>query len=564
MLNFIEEIITHDIETGKHKTIITRFPPEPNGYLHIGHAKSICLNFGLGLEFHGKTNLRFDDTNPTKEDIEYVDSIKEDVKWLGFTWAEERYASDYFQKIYDLTVKLIKKGLAYIDDSTAEQIAAMKGTPILAGTDSPHRNRSIEENLRLFEEMKGGKHAEGALTLRAKIDMASPNMQMRDPLLYRIKFATHHQTGDKWCIYPMYDYAHPISDAIEHITHSLCTLEFEVHRPLYEWTIENLELFPSRQIEFARLNLTYTVMSKRKLLQLVQNKLVDGWDDPRMPTISGLRRRGYTASALREFASRIGIAKRENLIDVELLEFCLREDLNKTAHRLMAVLNPLKVVISGQLSVVGGQVQEENLSVQNFGLLLSTVEMENNPENEADGKRNIPFSNEIYIEREDFMEIPVKGYHRLVPGGYVRLKGAYIIRHEATLKDAEGNITEIHCKYIPESKSGNDQSGLKVKGVCHWVSIAHAVEAQCNLYDKLFTEKEPDSDKERPFTDFINPESLKILPKIYVEPSVKDLKPGTTVQFFRHGYFCVDKNSTSEHPVFNRTVTLKDLWKPGI
>ncbi len=545
MLNFIEEIITQDLETGKHKTIITRFPPEPNGYLHIGHAKSICLNFGLGIEFMGKTNLRFDDTNPTKEDIEYVDSIKEDVKWLGFEWAEERYASDYFQEIYDLTVKLIQKGLAYVDPSTPEEIAALKGTPTQAGTDSPYRTRSVEENLRLFLEMKDGKHAEGSMTLRAKIDMASPNMQMRDPLLYRIKFATHHQTGDKWCIYPMYDYAHPISDAIENITHSLCTLEFEVHRPLYEWTIENLELFPSRQIEFARLNLTYTVMSKRKLLQLVQNKLVSGWDDPRMPTISGLRRRGYTPAALREFAIRIGIAKRENLIDVELLEFCLREDLNKTAQRLMAVLNPLKVVIT---NYPVGQVEE--------------VSLENNPENEADGKRNVPFSNEIYIEQEDFMENPMKGYHRLTPGGYVRLKGAYIIQHQETVYHADGTIKEIRCNYIPESRSGNDQSGLKVKGVSHWVSVAQAVEAQCNLYNKLFTEKEPDTDKERSFTELINPDSLKVLPKIFIEASAKELLPGTTVQFLRHGYFCVDKDSTKDAMIFNRTVTLKDLWKP--
>ncbi len=549
MLNFIEEIITHDLETGKHKTIITRFPPEPNGYLHIGHAKSICLNFGLGIEFMGKTNLRFDDTNPTKEDIEYVDSIKEDVKWLGFEWAEERYASDYFQEIYDLTVKLIKKGLAYVDPSTAEEIAASKGTPTQAGTDSPYRTRSVEENLRLFLEMKDGKHAEGSMTLRAKIDMASPNMQMRDPLLYRIKFATHHQTGDKWCIYPMYDYAHPISDAIENITHSLCTLEFEVHRPLYEWTIANLDLFPSRQIEFARLNLTYTVMSKRKLLQLVQNKLVEGWDDPRMPTISGLRRRGYTPSALREFATRIGIAKRENLIDVELLEFCLREDLNKTSQRLMAVLNPLKVII-------------ENYPEKE----LRKARIENNPENESKTYRWVRFLREIYIEQEDFMENPVKGFHRLVPGGYVRLKSAYIIQHKETIYNADGTIKEIRCNYIKESRSGNDKSGLKVKGLSHWVSVELAIEAQCNLYDKLFTEKEPDSVKDKSFTELLNPDSLKILPKIFIEASIKTkkLKPGTTFQFLRHGYFCVDKNSTNEHTVFNRTVTLKDLWKPSV
>ena len=544
-LNFIEEIVEHDLEQGKHTNILTRFPPEPNGYLHIGHAKSICLNFGLAKRFGGKTNLRFDDTNPTKEDIEYVDSIREDVEWLikplGVHWSEERYASDYFDKTYELTLNLIKKGLAYIDDSTAEEVAAMKGTPTQAGVNSPYRSRSIEENLDLFERMKNGEFKDGARILRAKIDMTSPNMHLRDPILYRIKHAHHHQTGDKWCIYPMYDYAHPISDALENITHSICTLEFEVHRPLYEWTIKNLELYPSRQIEFARLNLTYTIMSKRKLLHLVEGKHVNGWDDPRMPTISGLRRRGYTPQSLHEFADRIGVAKRNNMIDVSLLEFCLREDLNKKAQRVMAVLNPLKVVIT-------------NYEGTEF------VDIENNPEDENAGKRKVPFSSEVYIEREDFEENPPKGYHRLSPEGYVRLKGAYIIKHVETVKNTEGVITELHCEYIPTSRSGNDQSGLKVKGVSHWVSVATAVEAECRLYDRLFTVEEPDNDKEKSFLEFINPNSLEVLPKIYAEPMVKELKVGQAVQFLRHGYFCVDQDSNADRFVFNRTVTLKDSW----
>ena len=542
-LNFIEEIIENDLESGKHTTITTRFPPEPNGYLHIGHAKAICLNFGLGIKFHGKTNLRFDDTNPAKEDIEYVDSIREDVKWLGFKWAEERYASDYFQEIYDFTVKLIQKGLAYIDDSTAEQIAELKGTPTKAGTDSPFRSRSVDENLAMFEGMKNGQFTEGSKILRAKIDMASPNMLLRDPVIYRIKFANHHQTGDKWCIYPMYDYAHPISDAIEGITHSVCTLEFEVHRPFYDWTIKNLDLFPSRQIEFARLNLTYTIMSKRKLMELVQQKLVNGWDDPRMPTISGLRRRGYTPASLREFANRIGIAKRDNMIDVGLLEFCVREDLNKTSTRLMAVLNPLKVILT------------------NYREGSEILEIDNNPEDENAGKRAVPFSKELYIEQDDFMENPPKGYFRLSPNGMVRLKGAYIIQHEATIKDANGNISEIHCRYIPESKSGNDQSGLKVKGVTHWVSAATALTAECRIYDRLFTVESPDGDKDHHFLEFLNPNSLQILDKIYIEPSAKDLKIGQQVQFLRHGYFCIDPDTEGSNLVFNRTVTLKDSFK---
>jgi glutaminyl-tRNA synthetase len=542
-LNFIEEIIENDLETGKHTSILTRFPPEPNGYLHIGHAKSICLNFGLGLKYGGNTNLRFDDTNPAKEDIEYVDSIREDVKWLGFEWIEERYASDYFQKIYDLTTYLIEKGLAYVDDSTTEQIAEMKGTPTKVGVDSPYRSRSIAENLQLFEDMKNGKCAEGSRILRAKIDMTSPNMLLRDPVIYRIKFAHHHQTGDKWCIYPMYDYAHPISDAIEGITHSVCTLEFEVHRPFYEWAIKNLDLFPSRQIEFARLNLTYTIMSKRKLMELVQNKIVKGWNDPRMPTISGLRRRGYTPASLREFANRIGIAKRDNIIDVSLLEFCVREDLNKTSLRLMAVLNPLKVVLT------------------NYTEGSEFLEIDNNPEDENAGKRLVPFSKEVYIEQDDFMEDPPKGYFRLKPNGMVRLKGAYIIEHQETIKDAEGNITELHCRYIPESKSGNDQSGLKVKGVTHWVSAATALAAECRIYDRLFTVESPDGDKDHHFMEFLNPNSLQVLDTIYIEPSAKDLKIGQQVQFLRHGYFCLDPDTEGGHLVFNRTVTLKDSFK---
>lgn len=547
-LNFIEEIIENDLETGKHKSIITRFPPEPNGYLHIGHAKSICLNFGLAKSYQGKTNLRFDDTNPTKEDIEYVDSIREDVKWLiedmPMQWSEERYASDYFQTIYDLTITLIKKGLAYIDHSTAEEMAVLKGTPTQAGKDSPYRNRSVEENLSLFEQMKSGVLPDGTCVLRAKIDMASPNMLLRDPVIYRIKHAHHHQTGDAWCIYPMYDYAHPISDAIENITHSICTLEFEVHRPFYEWTIKNLDLFPSRQIEFARLNLTYTIMSKRKLMHLVTEGVVNGWDDPRMPTISGLRRRGYTSASLREFANRIGIAKRDNMIDVGLLEFCVREDLNKNAQRVMAVLNPLKVIIDNW---------EEGK--------IDQVEIENNPEDENGGKRLVPFGKEIWIEQEDFMEEPPKKYFRLTPGGYFRLKGAYIIQHVSTVKNTEGGIEAIHCVYIPESRSGNDQSGIKVKGVGHWVNAATAATAECRIYDRLFSVENPDGDKEKSFLEFVNPNSLTVLETIYVEPSVKDLAVNDRVQFLRHGYFAVDKDSSADKIVFNRTVTLKDSWK---
>lgn len=542
-LNFIEEIVEADIAAGKHDgRVLTRFPPEPNGYLHIGHAKAICLNFGLAQRYNGKTNLRFDDTNPVKEDVEYVDSIKEDVKWLGFEWAEELYASDYFDKLYELAVELIKQNLAYVDDSTAEEIAVQKGTPTEPGVANEFRSRSIEENLQLFADMKAGKYPDGAKVLRAKVDMASPNMHLRDPLMYRIKHAHHHRTGDAWCIYPMYDFAHGQSDAIENITHSICTVEFIPHRPLYEWFIEQLGLFPSKQYEFARLNLNYTVMSKRKLLQLVEEGHVDGWDDPRMPTISGLRRRGYTPASIREFCERIGVAKRENMIDVGLLEFCIREDLNKTAWRRMAVLDPVKLVITnypeGQEEIFHG---------------------ENNPEAEGgDGSREFPFGREIWIEREDFMEVPAKKYFRLSIGGMVRLKNAYIIKGESVVKDADGNITEIHCTYLPESQSGNDTSGLTVKGTIHWVSVAHGKTAEVRLYDRLFQVEDP-SNEDGDFKDYINPNSLQIISAV-TEPDLANAKVGTPVQFMRKGYFTLDKTSTPDKLVFNRTVTLKDGW----
>jgi glutaminyl-tRNA synthetase len=543
-LNFIEEIVEEDIANGKNGgRILTRFPPEPNGYLHIGHAKSICLNFGLALKYNGKTNLRFDDTNPVKEDVEYVDSIKEDVKWLGFEWANEFYASDYFDKLYDLAVALIKQGLAYVDDSSAEEIAAQKGTPTEPGVANEYRSRSVDENLQLFADMKAGKYPDGAKVLRAKLDLASTNMHLRDPLMYRIKHTHHHRTGDAWCIYPMYDFAHGQSDAIEEITHSICTVEFIPHRPLYDWFIEKLNLFPSKQYEFARLNLNYTVMSKRKLLQLVEENHVDGWDDPRMPTISGLRRRGYTPASIREFCERIGVAKRENMIDVGLLEFCIREDLNKTAWRRMAVLDPVKLVITnypeGQEEIFHG---------------------ENNPEVEGgDGSREFPFSKELWIERDDFMEVPTKKYFRLGIGLMVRLKSAYIIKGESVVKDADGNITEIHCTYIPESQSGNDTSGINVKGTIHWVSVAHAKTAEVRLYDRLFQVEDP-SNEDGDFKDYINPNSLHVLPAVYIEPDLANAKVGTPVQFMRKGYFTLDKNSTPDKLVFNRTVTLKDSW----
>ncbi|GGB15882.1 glutamine--tRNA ligase/YqeY domain fusion protein [Mucilaginibacter rubeus] len=543
-LNFIEEIVEEDLAAGKNDNrVLTRFPPEPNGYLHIGHAKSICLNFGLAKKYNGLTNLRFDDTNPVKEDIEYVDSIKEDVKWLGFDWANELYASDYFDQLYNFAVELIKNNLAYVDDSTAEEIAAQKGTPTEPGTPNQYRSRSVEENLQLFADMKDGKYPDGAKVLRAKVDLASPNMHLRDPLMYRIKHAHHHRTGDKWCIYPMYDFAHGQSDAIEEITHSICTLEFVPHRPLYDWFIEKLNIFPSKQYEFARLNLNYTVMSKRKLLQLVNENYVDGWDDPRMPTISGLRRRGYTPASIREFCERIGVAKRENMIDVGLLEFCIREDLNKTAWRRMAVLDPVKLILDnypeGETEVMHG---------------------ENNPEVEGgDGGRDIPFGRELWIEREDFMEVAPKKFFRLGIGLMVRLKNAYIIKGESIVKDADGNITEIHCSYLPESKSGHDTSGINVKGTIHWVSVEHAKTAEVRLYDRLFQVEDP-SNEDGDFKDYINPNSLHVLSTVYIEPDLVNAELGKPVQFMRKGYFTLDKNSTDDKLVFNRTVTLKDGW----
>lgn len=541
-LNFIEQIIEDDIASGKNDgRVLTRFPPEPNGYLHIGHAKSICLNFGVAKKYGGATNLRFDDTNPVTEDTEYVESIKEDVQWLGFQWANEFYASDYFDNLYSFAKTLINKGLAYVDESTSEEMAALKGTPVEAGKDSPYRSRSVEENLALFEEMKAGKHAEGSMVLRAKIDMASSNMLMRDPIIYRIKFAHHHRTGDKWCIYPMYDFAHGQSDSIEKITHSICTLEFIPHRELYDWCIENLEIFPSKQYEFARLNLTYTVMSKRKLLQLVNEKYVSGWDDPRMPTISGLRRRGYTPESIRDFCDRIGIAKRDNLIDVSLLEFCVREHLNKVATRVMAVLDPLKVVITNY-----EEGKKEDLHI------------ENNPEDPESGTRVVPFSREILIEKDDFMENPPKKYFRLAVGQMVRLKGAYIIRCDEAIKDEAGEIIELRCSYIENSKSGQDTSGIHVKGTIHWVSIVDAVEAEVRMYDRLFKVEDPSSE-EGDFKDYINQDSLQLV-KAYVEPSLKNAKVGDRLQFMRKGYFCLDKDSTAEKLVFNRTVGLKDTW----
>ncbi|AMD84380.1 glutaminyl-tRNA synthetase [Capnocytophaga haemolytica] len=545
--NFIENIIEEDLANGlDYKKLRFRFPPEPNGYLHLGHASAICLNFGLGLRYGAPVNLRFDDTNPSKEEQEYVDAIKHDVAWLGFEWDKECYASDYFQELYDWAVLLIEKGKAYVDGQTSEAIAAQKGTPTQAGTESPYRNTSVEENLALFERMKNGEFEAGKYVLRAKIDMASPNMLMRDPIMYRIMHASHHRTGDKWHIYPMYDWAHGESDYLEQISHSLCTLEFLPHRELYDWFLDQLydeaKVRP-KQREFARRNLSHTIVSKRKLLQLVTEGYVSGWDDPRMPTISGLRRRGYTAAAIRKFADTIGIAKRENLIDVSLLEFCVREDLNKKANRVMAVLDPVKVVIDNYPE--GG---EEWLSI------------ENNPEAEEMTYRQVPFSRELYIECEDFREEADKKYFRLKLGGEVRLKGAYIIKAESVEKDAQGNITAIHCTYEPDSKSGSgtEASTRKVKGTLHWVSAAHAVEAEVRLYDRLFTVAEPDR-QEQDFLTFINPDSLKVV-KGYAEPSLKELKVGDTVQFQRLGYFCVDPDSSTEKLVFNKTVGLKDTW----
>ncbi len=541
-LNFLEEIIENHIAETDGR-IQTRFPPEPNGYLHIGHAKSICLNFGLAEKYNGKCNLRFDDTNPVKEDVEYVDSIKEDIKWLGFQWAGEHYASDYFEQLYLWAVELIKKGLAYVDDQSQEEIRLSRGTVTEPGRESPWRNRSVEENLDLFERMRKGEFADGEKVLRAKIDMAHPNMLLRDPIMYRIIHSEHHRTGDKWCIYPMYDYAHGQSDSIEKITHSICTLEFDVHRTLYDWFIEQLGIFPSHQYEFARLNLTYTVMSKRRLLQLVENKIVRGWDDPRMPTISALRRKGYTPASIRAFADRVGVAKRDNVIDLSLLEFCVREDLNKIAERRMAVLDPLKVTITNYPE---GKTE-----------MFTAV---NNPEDESAGTRQIPFSREIYIERSDFMENPPKKYYRLSPGSEVRLRYSYLIKCEEAIKDEQGNVIELKCTYDPQSGGGSSSDGRRVKGVIHWVSAPHAQKAEVRLYSNLFAKENPnDVEEGKTFLDYLNPDSMKII-EGFIEPSLQDVAPGSKFQFERTGYFCADPDSTPGHMVFNRTVSLKDTW----
>ena len=541
-LNFLEEIIEEDLKNGKYKSIVTRFPPEPNGYLHIGHAKSICLNFGLSKKYGGYTNLRFDDTNPVTEETEYVDSIKEDVQWLGFEWKNELYASDYFDTLYEYALKLISKELAYVDDSSSEDIAAMKGSPTEPGKNSPFRDRSIEENLDLFERMKNGEFPDGTRTLRAKVDMKHPNMLMRDPVLYRIKHAHHHRTEDKWSIYPMYDFAHGQSDSIEEVTHSICTLEFIPHRELYDWLIENLEIFPSRQYEFARLNLSYTVMSKRKLLQLVNEKHVVGWDDPRMPTISGFRRRGYTPESIRDFCEKIGVAKRENIIEVGLLEFCIREHLNRIALRRMVVFDPLKIVITNYPE---GKTE--------------MVKSENNPEDEKAGHREIPFSRELYIEREDFMENPPKKFFRLAPGQMVRLKSAYIIKCDEVVKDENGIVHELRCSYFPESRSGADTSAINVKGTLHWVSISDAATIEVRLYDRLFKVENPAAE-EGDFKDYINPDSLQVISNAFAEPALVNTKFDERYQFIRKGYFCLDKDTSASKIVFNRTVTLKDTW----
>ena len=547
-LNFIEQIIEEDLANGFPKDKLRfRFPPEPNGYLHIGHASSICLNFGLGIRYNAPVNLRFDDTNPAKEEQEFVDAIKKDVEWLGYTWAEERYASDYFQELYDWAVQFIKKGVAYIDSQSSDDMAKQKGIPNQPGTNSPHRDRSVEENLELFEKMKQGEFAEGTYVLRAKIDMASSNMLMRDPIMYRILLKSHHRTGTAWSIYPMYDWAHGESDYIEAVSHSLCTLEFAMHRELYDWFLDqvyNDTLTRPKQREFARRNLSHTVVSKRKLLQLVEEKYVTGWDDPRMSTLSGMRRRGYTAAAIRNFADTIGIAKRQNLIDVSLLEFCVREDLNKTAPRVMAVLDPVKLVITNY-----PEGKEEWL------------EAENNPEDESAGSREVPFSREIYIEREDFMENANNKYFRLTLGKEVRLKNAYIIKGESVVKDADGNITEIHATFDTDSKSGSgtEASLRKIKGTIHWVSVPHAIKAEVRIYDRLFTHENPDGDKDVDFKEYINPDSLQVITG-YLEPSLKSAEAGERVQFQRLGYFCVDNDTNAEQIVFNKTVGLRDTW----
>jgi glutaminyl-tRNA synthetase len=541
--DFIRTIVSEDLKSGKHAgRVATRFPPEPNGYLHIGHAKAICLNFGVAQEFGGTCNLRFDDTNPTKEETEYVDAIKEDVRWLGFTWQGPYFASDYFEQLYEYAVQLIRRGLAYVDSLSADEMRAYRGTLTEPGKDSPYRDRPVDENLDLFARMRAGEFPDGALVLRAKIDMASPNINMRDPVLYRIRRAHHHRTGDAWCIYPMYDFAHSPSDAIEHITHSLCTLEFEDHRPLYDWLVDNLPV-PSkpRQIEFARLNLTYTVMSKRRLLELVEEGHVSGWDDPRMPTIVGMRRRGYTPDAIRTFCDRIGVARRENMVDVALLEHAVREDLNRKAPRVMAVLDPLRVVIENY---------PEN-DTEEF-------EVANNPEDEAAGTRRVPFSRVLYIERDDFREDPPKKFFRLSPGREVRLRGAYFVTCTGVMKDSSGAITELRCTYDPATRGGDAPDGRKVKSTLHWVSAAHALGAEVRLYDRLFTSESPGESGD--YCADLNPGSLVILTNCRLEPSVAGAAPGTRYQFERLGYFCVDPDSAPGRLVFNRTVSLKDTW----
>lgn len=547
-LNFIEQIIEEELAAGKNGgRVHTRFPPEPNGYLHIGHATSICLNFGIAAKYNGKCNLRFDDTNPSKEDVEYIDSIQQDIRWLGFQWeGEPHYASDYFQQLYDWAEKLIVEGKAYVDDQPAEVISAQRMTPTEPGINSPYRDRSPEENLDLFRRMKAGEFKNGEKVLRAKIDMASPNMLMRDPIMYRIMHTPHHRTGDKWCIYPMYDFTHGQSDYIEGITHSICTLEFEVHRPLYNWFLDQLidTEYRPRQIEFARRNLSYTVMSKRRLLELVQKGIVAGWDDPRMPTISGLRRAGYTPEAIRLFAEKVGVARREIVVDMALLEFCAREHLNKVAPRVMAVLNPVKVVIDNYPE---GQSE--------------LVEVENNPEDETAGTRQIPFSRELYIERDDFMENAPKKFFRMTPGNEVRLKGAYIVKCVGVEKNADGDITLIHCVYDPETRSGSGaNANRKVKGTLHWVSAPDAIEAEVRLYDRLFKDPDPAGHKDVDFKEFLNENSLQVLRHCKLEPSLRSAKEGDRFQFQRLGYFCVDKDSRPEALVFNRTVGLKDTW----
>ena len=551
--NFLEEIIEQGLADGSCKSVLTRFPPEPNGYLHIGHAKSICLNFGLAKKYGGRTNLRFDDTNPVKEDTEYVDSIQQDIRWLGFEWAGVHYASDYFDQLYEWAKELIRRGLAYVDDQTQEEIRLGRGTVTEPGKNSPYRDRTPEENLDLFERMKNGEFEDGSKVLRAKIDMAHPNMQFRDPIMYRILHADHHRTGTKWCIYPMYDYAHGQSDSIENITHSICTLEFDIHRPLYDWFIQQLGIWPSHQYEFARLNINYTVMSKRKLLQLVKEHYVSGWDDPRMPTICGFRRRGYTPESIRNFCEDIGVAKRDNIIDYVRLENSLRDHLNKVAQRRMAVLNPVKVVIDNYPE---GQVE-----------YLDAI---NNPENEADGKRQVPFSRELYIEREDFMEEAPKKYFRLTLGREVRLRYAYFVTAQSVEKDAEGNITCIHCTYDPATRGGDAPDGRKVKGTLHWVSVQHAVDAEVRMFDRLFATEAPDEAPEgKTFLDNLNPDSLKVLQGCKLEPALaeakmvvneKGIEEPQRFQFERMGYFCTDRDSTPEHLVFNRSCSLKDTW----